>query len=245
LIWHIAAREWLSAFRTPVGWVLLAASQGVLAYVLLQVLDAFTGSEPAQRSAGLNLELAHNLFGTAAVLLLLAVPLLAARSIGGDPRDPARQLLGTAPVSPWEVLLGKFLGLAMVLAPVCLLPMALGLTLLGAAPVDPGLLLAASLGLWLSAVLFCAVGLFAASLTTSPIAATLAAYALLLLLSVISRTEQLGADALGALDWLGWNQHLFWFLAGVVRFSDLAYFVLTTAFFLALALRRMENRGLA
>jgi ABC-2 type transport system permease protein len=43
------------------------------------------------------------------------------------------------------------------------------------------------------------------------------------------------------LDWLSWNQHLFWFLAGVVRLSDLAYFGLMTLLFLALAHRRLAN----
>ena len=244
MIGRIALRDWLAYFRTPVGWVLLAATQAILGYVLLKVLDEFTGPEPALRSAGLNLELAHNLYGTAAVVLLLSVPLLAARALGGELRDGAWPLLASAPVTLAEILLGKFLGLALLLMPVCLLPLGLGLTLLGAAPVDPGLLAAASLGLWLTGCLFAAVGLFAASLVSQPIAAVVAGYGLLLLLSAINRTEMLGAPQLGVLDWLAWNQHLFWFLAGVVRISDLGYFALLTAAFLALALRRLDNRRL-
>jgi ABC-2 type transport system permease protein len=58
---------------------------------------------------------------------------------------------------------------------------------------------------------------------------------------VCNRAELLGAGQLGVLDWLAWNQHLFWFLAGVVRVSDLTYFLLMTSLFLALALRRLEN----
>ena len=241
MIGTIALRDWLGAFRTPVGWVLLAATQGILGYVLLKVLDEFTGPEPALRTAGLNLELSHNLFGAAAVLLLLTVPLLAARALGGELRDGTWALLASAPVSPAEILLGKFLGLALLLLPVCLLPAGLGLMLLGAAPVDPGLLATATLGLWLTGLLFAAVGLFAASLVSQPIAAAVAGYGLLVLLSVVNRTELLGAPQLGVLDWLAWNQHLFWFLTGVVRISDLAYFGLLTAAFLALALRRLDN----
>jgi ABC-2 type transport system permease protein len=241
VILTIALRDWLGAFRTPVGWVLLAATQLILGYVLLKVLETFTGPAPPERSAGLNLELTHNLFGTAAVLLLLTAPLLAARTLGGELRDGAWPLLASAPVSLIEILLGKFLGLALVLLPVCLLPAVLGLSLLGAAPVDPGLLAAASLGLWLAGLLFAAVGLFAASLSSQPAAAAVAAYGFLVLLSVINRAELIGAARLGVLDWLAWNQHLFWFLTGVVRFSDLVYFLLMTTLFLALALRRLQN----
>jgi ABC-2 type transport system permease protein len=240
----IALRDLLAAFRTPVGWVLLAVTQAILGYVLLKVLDRFSGPAPAVDSAGLNLELAHNLYGAAAVILLLVVPLLAARALAGERSDGTWTLLAGAPVSLAEVLLGKYLGLALLLLPLCLLPLGLGLTLLGAAAVDPGLLVAASLGLWLTGLLFAAVGLFAASLTSQPIAAAVAAYGLLILLSVVNRAEMLGAAELGVLDWLAWNQHLFWFLAGIVRVGDLAYFGLMSVLFLALAHRALDNARL-
>jgi ABC-2 type transport system permease protein len=241
MIATIAIREWLSAFRTPLGWLLLAATQIILTWTLLQVLDDFTGLEPPERSAGLNLELTHNLFGSAAVLLMLTLPLLAARTLSGDVRDGAWQLLGAAPLSLAEILLGKFAALAALSLLLCLIPLGLCLTLLGAAPIDPGMLLAATLGLWLAGLLFCAVGLFAASLSSQPAAATVVAYGLLMLLSIINRADHLAAEQVSLLDWLSWNQHLFWFLAGVVRISDLVYFALMTLLFLALAHRRLEN----
>ena len=241
MIATIAAREWLSAFRTPLGWLLLAATQIILTWILLQVLDGFTGLEPPERSAGLNLELTHNLFGSAAVLLMLTAPLLAARTLSGERRDGAWQLLSTAPLTLTEILLGKFVALAALLLLVCLIPLGLCLTLLGAAPIDPGLLLSATLGLWLVGLLFSAVGLFAASLSSQPAVAAVTAYGLLMLISIINQADHLAAEQISLLDWLSWNQHLFWFLAGVVRASDLAYFALMSLLFLALAQRRLSN----
>jgi ABC-2 type transport system permease protein len=244
VILAIARREWAAAFQTPLGWLLLAAGQLILAWVFLRVLDGFTGLEPPARSAGLNLDLSHNLFGTAAVLLLLAAPLLATRALSSERREGTDQLLGAAPVSLAALVLGKLLGLAPPLLLLGLLPLGLVLTLPGAAPVDPGLFLAATVGLWLCALLFGAVGLYAASITSQPALATVIAYGILLLLSVLNQADQLAAAQLSALDWLSWNQHLFWFLAGVVRVSDLAYFGLATALFLALAHRRLANQRL-
>lgn len=241
MIATIAAREWLSAFRTPLGWLLLAATQIILTWILLQVLDGFTGLEPPERTAGLNLELTHNVFGSAAVLLMLTVPLLAARTLSGERRDGAWQLLSAAPLTLAEILLGKFAALAALSLLLCLIPLGLCMTLLGAAPIDPGLMFAATLGLWLAGLLFCAVGLFAASISSQPAAATVIAYGLLMLISIINRADHLAAEQLSLLDWLSWNQHLFWFLAGVVRVSDLVYFVLMTLLFLALAHRRLDN----
>jgi ABC-2 type transport system permease protein len=78
-------------------------------------------------------------------------------------------------------------------------------------------------------------------LTAQPALAVVIAYGLLTLLSVINRAEQLAAEQLSLIDWLAWNQHLFWFLSGVVRVSDLLYFLSMTAMFLAFAHRRLAN----
>jgi len=241
MILTIARREWAAAFKTPLGWLLLAASQLVLAWVFLQVLDQFSGIEVPANTPGLNLALSHHLFGTAAVLLLLVAPLLGTRTLSTERREGTDQLLGAAPVTIAAVLLGKFLGVLVPLLLVALLPPGLTLTLYGAAPVDAGLFLAATLGLALVALLFAAVGLYAASLSAQPALGTLLGYGILLFLSVLNRADQLGADLVSVLDWLSWNQHLYWFLTGVVRLSDVGYFLLMTLLFLALTCRRLAN----
>jgi ABC-2 type transport system permease protein len=125
-----------------------------------------------------------------------------------------------------------------------LLPPLLSLGLAFGTELDLGLLAAATLGVWLTGTMFAAVGLFASSLTAQPGLAAVAAYGILVLLSVINRTAGIGAQSATLFDWLSWNEHLFWFLLGVVRAGDLLYFLLFTAFFLALAHRRLSNRRL-
>lgn len=245
MIASIAAREWRAAFVTPFGWVLLVAFQLVLSWVFLQVLDRFMGLAPGAVTLGLNLELSHNLFGSAAVLALLAAPLAAIRSIGRELPGQLRGdhgLLSVAPVSATSILLGKLIGLLGLFWLCCLIPLGLALSLIGNAPIDPGLFLAATIGLALSMPLFIAVGLFAGSLTSQPAAAAIIAYAILMLLSLLNQATALGARNLALLDWLSWNQHLHAFLGGALHTGDLAYFVLFSAFFLALAGRALANR---
>ncbi|ESQ16476.1 MAG: ABC transporter permease [Thiohalocapsa sp. PB-PSB1] len=244
MIATIALREWLSAFRTPLAWLLLAAAQAILAWIMLNVLDDFTGQAPAEPNAGLNLQLSHHLFGSCAVFLMLTVPLLAARTISSEIRDGIWHMLIAAPATLGQILLGKFCALAALVLLLCLVPLGLSLTLLGAAPIDPGLFLAATLGLWLTGLLFCAVSLFTASLSSQPALAAVIAYALLMLLSLSNRADHLAAEQITLLDWLSWNQHLFWFLSGVVRISDLTYFLLASSLFLAFAHRRLDNQQL-
>jgi ABC-2 type transport system permease protein len=208
-------------------------------------VERYAGLGADERLASLSIELALNLYGFAAALALIAGPLLAMRTLSGELRDGSSELIGSSPVRIWEAVAGKFLGLAVLILPLCLLP-ALNLALLaGSIELDPGLFAAATLGLWLSGLLFCAVGLFASSLSAQPGAAVLAGLGILLLLSVIGRAEALAARGLSLFGWLSWNEHLFWFLLGAIRVSDLCYFGLFTGLFLALTHRRLANRRLS
>jgi ABC-2 type transport system permease protein len=244
VIFTIARREWQASFLSAQAWTLLAANQLVLAWIFLRVLEGFSGLEAAQRSAGITLELSLNLFSFAAVLSLLSVPLVSMRMISSELREGTYNLLGSAPVSLDEILLGKFLGLAGLVVVMGLLPLLMCLGLAFGTSLDIGLLAAATLGIWLTGLMFAAVGLFASSLTAHSGLAAVTAYGILILLSVVNRTKGLEIEASNLFDWLSWNEHLFWFLLGVVRASDLLYFVLFTFFFLALAHRRLANRRL-
>ncbi len=241
MIGLIARRQWCSAFETPLGWTLLAAASVILTWVLLKLLDGFVGPQALPPTA-LNIALSRELFGTTAVLLLLIMPLLATRTLGAEWRDGTATLIGSAPLSQAQWLAGHTLGLVWLSIPLCALPLLLTMTLLGSAPVDVGAALAATLGLWLLSLLFSAVGLFAASLTTQPAASMVLAYGLLIMLSIINGVTTIGAEQLSWLDWLSWNQHLFWFLIGAVRFADTLYFLLLSGLFLALAERQLHNR---
>lgn len=244
MILTIARREWQASFLSAQAWTLLAANQFILAWIFLRLLEGFSGLEVTQRKTGITLELSLNLFSFAAVLALLAVPLLSMRMLSGEFRDGTYNLLGSAPVSLAEILLGKFLGLAGPIAATGLIPLLMSLGLAFSTDLDLGLLATATLGVWLTGLMFASVGLFASSLTAQPGLAAVAAYGILVLLSVINHTPGPGAGAATLFDWLSWNEHLFWFLLGVARVSDLLYFLLFTAFFLALAHRQLANRRL-
>jgi ABC-2 type transport system permease protein len=245
MIGVIAGRELRSAFWTPLPWILLSGGQIVLAWIFLEVVDDFAGLDADGRVTSLTLELTLNLFGFAAVVLMFAVPLLAMRMLSGELRDGTFDLVATAPVRISTLVLGKFLALVLIMTPFCLLPALNVALLLGIAALDLGQVAAATLGLWLVGLLFCAIGLYGSSLAAQPGAGVLAAFAILLLLSIIGQVQSLGAPELSLFGWLAWNEHLFWFLLGAVRLSDLAYLVSLAGLFLALTHRRLASRRLA
>jgi ABC-2 type transport system permease protein len=244
MIGAITAREVRSGLVTALPWILLGGGQVVLSWIFLKVVDDFTGLTADERVASLTVELTLNLFGFAAVILLLAVPLMAMRMLSAEFRDGSFELITAAPVATGSIVLGKFFALLILMTPLCALPVVNLALLAGHAELDIGQIAAAALGLWLVGAMFSAIGLYASSLSAQPGAAVLSAFAILLLLSVIGRADRLGAGRLdlSLFGWLSWNEHLFWFLLGAVRWSDLAYLTGGTLLFLALTHRRLSNR---
>ncbi len=74
-------------------------------------------SAPTSAVASLSVELSVNLFGFAAVVALLAAPLMAMRMLSREFRDGSFDLIGAAPVRLVVVVLGKFLARSALITP--------------------------------------------------------------------------------------------------------------------------------
>ncbi|MEI6414629.1 MAG: ABC transporter permease [Pseudomonadota bacterium] len=239
----IAGRELWGLLRAPALWVILALSEGVVAWVFLQTLERFTALDAPRRVAGLTLELTLNVFGIAAVALLFAVPVLGIKGLSEEFRSGAWRLWGSAPVTPLAVLLGKYLALLVPVATLTALPLGMALTLLPLVALDLGTLGTASLGLFLAGALFAAIGLGVSAHTAQPALAAAGSYAILLALSVVGQAGAVvRSHGEGVFEWLAWNEHFLPFLTGLVRSQDVVYFLLGIGLALLLAKRRLARR---
>lgn len=249
MIAAIARRECLARFRSPAAWVLLAAVQVAVALIFLLHLDSYLQLQDEFRRAGsgpgLTAFLLPRLFGAAAMIQLLALPLLTMNGLAGEWREGTLYLLLSAPVSTTEIVIGKYLGLLAVLVPMVVLTAAMPASLALATDIDAGALVLAALGLLLFLSAGGAAGLYLSSLTRQPAAAaalTLGLLLGLLLLGEWGRT--VGGIAATVLSFPTPAAHLQPFLAGLFDTGALAFFVLFALLFLALAIRRLDDERL-
>jgi ABC-2 type transport system permease protein len=238
MILRLAWIEWRRLMRTPLAWVMLAVGLCLMSWQFLGTLEAFVGMQPEVRSLGLSHHLGLQLFGLAAVVLLIVTPILTMRSFSELFRSGAYCLLSSAPIGVSTILLGKFLGLLLFLLLFVLMPAGLSLSLLLGTSVDLGLIASASLGLLLLAALFAAIGLYVSVLTESPGVAAAGAYGLMLLVSLLDQHTERG----NLLHWLAWPSHYLNLQIGLVHSSDLTYFLILAGLFLGLALYRLDRR---
>lgn len=239
----IALRELRDLLRTPLGWVLLAVSQFVLAWWYLMLVDRYRGHyEPLLARIGSTLGVGDLVvapfFGGSPVLavLLVLTAALGMRTITEERRAGTLPLVLGSPRSAAAIVLGKYLGglgfLTIAAALWGLMPLSLAL---GTA-IDFGRLAAGLLGLWLMGAGLLALALLTASLTRHAAAAVSAAFAAGLLLLVLGRRVEDGWLARIAL-----TGHYEGFVAGTVALADLIYFVLLAAVCLSLTAWRLER----
>ena len=238
----LALRELRSLFAMPSTWFILAALQFIFAWFFLARLEAFLEIQPqlAQLAnpPGATITVAAPMFNTVALLLMMLVPMFTMRLIAEERRNQTFALLLSAPLSGCHIVFGKFLGLLVFLAvlmtgvPLMLYTLALGTAL------DHGLMLSNLLGLLLLTASYVAVGLYVSALTQQPIAAAIGALAVLVglwLADIGAMAEDSPWHFVSPLN------HFQNFNAGLLDSGDAAFFVLFSAVFLLLAIRRIHN----
>lgn len=245
MILTIAGRELRSLFLSPLAWSLLAVMQFILAWLFLVQLENFGRIQPRlvgmENAPGVTDLIVVPLFGNVALITLLLIPLLSMRLISEELRSGTFSLLLSAPVSLSRIVLGKYLGLLGMLSIILLMSSAMVLSLLAGGELDLGRLAAGLLGLSLVLAAAAAVGLYMSTLSAQPGVAAVGSYGLLLFLWLINLAT--GAEGKGSalFAWIAMPTHFDHLLNGLVRSSDLIYFILCIALCLTLAIRRIDS----
>src|SRR6476661_1853861 len=96
-MFYIAGKELRSYFVTPVAYLVVGA--------WIALVSLFFIFSVGQQDASL-----RNVFGVMVIILLFGIPFLTMRLFAEEQRTGTLELLLTAPVRDWAVVLGKFLG---------------------------------------------------------------------------------------------------------------------------------------
>lgn len=243
MILTIARRELRSLFLSPLAWTILAVVFVILAYFFFIQVEVFMELQPRltamPEAPGISEVIIAPVYGDAAIVLLLVVPLLTMRLLSDERRNQTLSLLLSAPITMGDIILGKFFGvvafLLVLVAVVSLIP----LTLLLGGTIDFGVLASCCLGLFLLASAFAALGLYLSSLTAQPTIAAIGSFGVLLLLGLLDWNSNAGV-----LTYLSLISHYQALLKGVFNSADIIYYLLFSVVFLILSIRRLDAERL-
>ena len=235
-IWTIARREVKSLFDQPTGYVLLVVFLAINAFMFFR--NAYL-----QNSASL-----RPMLDFMPWVFLFFVPAVAMRSLAEDNRSGLLEIVLAQPISEAELVVGKFLGVLLVLlgalATTLLIPIGLDL----GSDLQWGPVIAQYLGAALMAAAFAGIGVWASSLSKSQITAFILSVAVMFGLILVGLDPLLVGlpPTLGAIAArLGVLSHFESIGRGVLDLRDLLYFLSVAAFFLVLAYAVVMRRRLS
>ena len=251
-IWTIAKREFAHYFVSPVAYAVAVMFLSILGFLF--VLNAAQGLGGGRGFGGGTEATMRFVFGPLSSLILFFGPVLTMRLLAEEQSKGTLELLLTAPVREWEVVVGKWLGAWFF--GLCLLATTgvYALILYAYGNPDGGPIIAGYLGLALMIGAILAMGLLASSLTGNLIVSVAIGYGFVLMIWIFGFAADFFQSFIGGFGgqatlfvdfvrYIDFSDHFqATFNQGVIETVDIVYFVTLIAVALFLATRVVEAR---
>lgn len=246
----LVERELRSAFRGPVAYAVLGlflAVHGMTFATLMEDYSArsFEALSSGQLEPELNLVdlVLRALINADAFVLMLLLPAMTMRLFADEWRQGTSDLLLSYPFREVELVLGKFLAAAALLAAMVLLALVYPLGAMIVGQLQLSVLLSSFLGLWLYGMTLLAVGTFFSTLTENQLIAFGSTWATAFAFMLVGFWAPKAPSPFdGVLEYLAPMGHVNPFGVGLIRASDIAFFLGAAIFFLYLATGVLESR---
>jgi ABC-2 type transport system permease protein len=224
-------------FISPVAYILLTVILVISGWVFVGSVTA----SAAARAPGDYQPTLLLLYG----LVVMTTPLITMRLIAEEKSRGTLEILLTAPVTEFQVVLGKFLSSLALLAFLMLPTLGFAVILAGYGSVDFGQVACGYLGVFLLGAAVFSIGLFISSMCTSQVTAGMITFALVILLVianliVMNRTEASWWRDL--LEYVNLSVNFGDFAKGVLDTGRVVYLLSVVVFFLFLTGRVLETR---
>jgi ABC-2 type transport system permease protein len=242
-VWIIARREYKYFFVSPIAYVVIFFFLLILGLLFYLNLRQAILQAAYQQSYAPTVQI---IIGPMVTLLLFVMPAITMRSIAEEKHMGTIELLLTAPVKDWELIVGKWLGaflfMLSLLAITWIYPIVLNF--LVKPGIDQGILITGYLGLALMVAGLTAIGVFISSLFNNQIVAFFANLILvlaLIFLSQLSTTASTLGNQIGT--YLDFGNHFFnYFIQGTIDLSDIVYYLSVTSLALFLGTISLDIR---
>lgn len=245
--WTLYKREFNSYFHSAVAYIVLFGSAFVQGYMFTIIVSAVLDANYKQASV-LQIFFSWTLFW---LLLFVQVPLITMRVFSEEFKLGTIEMLLTAPVREWDVVLAKFFG-ALTFFIILWLPVALDLTALQLFSSPPPTIYWSQIGmtaltLTLIGGLYISMGVFTSVLTKNQIVAAVLCFALLFLtfgVSTIRWFQHIDANIQAWASYASTPEHLQNAGQGIFDSRPIVFYVSLTAFMLMLTKSILESRRL-
>ncbi len=227
----IMKKELESYFFSPVAYIVFSAFLLIVGYLFWVYLltSKVATLEP--------------MLYNAAFILLLASPVLTMRLISEEKKNKTIELLLTSPISPTEIILGKFLASLVLYIILLVLTLQYPIVIAKYSPnFDWGPVISGYLGMILLGSAFISVGIFTSTISENQIVAAITSFGILLLFWMSGFANQILDNTFGEiLENLSLLDRYVDFLRGIVDTGNIIFFIVFTIIWLFMATKLLES----
>ena len=233
-VWTIARRELYAYFSSPIAYVTMAAFLGVtgllfylfLVFVQQATMDPILGS------------------GWIFFVLILYAAVVTMRLLAEEQRSGTIELVLTAPVRDWELIVGKYLASLILFLIMLVVSFYQPIILTRVGDPDVGAMVSSYLGFFLVGAALLAIGTLTSTFTRNQVVAAILSIGIGVGMWLV---EFLGSQSPGTfagdlLSQLGLFSHYFDFIDGIIDTQHIVYYLSLVAASLFLATRALEAR---
>jgi ABC-2 type transport system permease protein len=244
----IASKELRGYFSSPIAYIvigLFALAYGYFFYALTLFFDRQSmqlAGMGAGATANVNEQLISPAFQNTMVVFLFVLPMVTMRTYSEEKRSGTIELLLTAPLTDFQIIMGKFLGAMGLYAAMLAITLIHVAVLFAIGNPEPLPILTSYLGMLLMGGCFISVGLLISSMTRNQIVAGMVTFVVFLMLWIINWVAMfMGPTAQAVLNYLSFTDHLTDFMRGVIDTKHVVYYVSFIAFGLFLTARSVDT----
>ena len=241
-IWTIAKREYKVYFSSPLAYIVMLIVLSVIGVIFaLNIINLTNNPFGSNRAPDISM-----VTGPMAFLLVFSAPALTMRLLADEQRMGTLELMLTAPVRDWELVVGKWFGSFLFVLTI------IGLSLIfpflmnsmTTPGIDQQLMLSSYLGIILVAAAFLSIGVSISAMFSNQFAAFFLSMGLLVILwFLIGIPAQIFSAGGEIFNYLNMNDRFYNSLnQGIINLSDIVYYLSVTALGLFIGSAAIETR---
>ena len=230
--WTIARRDFRSYFTSPIAYIVIAGFMGIMGWMFFFNLKHFNeqNMQYQQYNMGKAISVSEGivrpLYGNMNVILLFIIPFITMRLFAEERKNQTLPLLMTSPVHLSEIILGKFLSAALLVATMLGLTFVYPAVLFMTSNPDWGVIFTCVLGTFLLASCLLSIGVLFSAMTENQIVAGALTFAVCLFLWLISwAAYSAGPVWNDVLMNLSLINHYMNFGQGIINSADITYYL--------------------
>jgi ABC-2 type transport system permease protein len=241
-IWTIAKREYKIYFSSPLAYIVMLIILSVIGVIFaLNIINLTSNPFGVNQAPDISI-----VTGPMAFLLVFSAPALTMRLLADEQRMGTLELMLTAPVRDWELVVGKWLGsflfVLTIIAITIVFPFLLNSMVTPG--IDQQMMLSSYLGIILVAAAFLSIGVSISAMFSNQFAAFFLSMGLLIILwFLIGIPAQILFTGGDIFNYFNMNDRFYNSLnQGIINLSDIVYFLSVTALGLFIGSIAVETR---